>query len=241
MGIGELRQWLRVLGDAARARLPADLVGGDGEPDDKRLDGYLLRAAVLAAAGRWTRERMLADVESSYRVHGADSLADLVRESMAVREAAAALPVPGLGAVFDMALTLGAILAAVALMTWLSGARPVPWRRVAASALAVYLVFALWSLVMAWFTLKFGAFRWPSEPTDVATLAALLFVLLLAIAGLVMPAIAMGRVVRHVAPRVRRPFTVGVVAWLAVFAGSVAFTASGAEQWLVRFFVVPAG
>lgn len=241
IGIGDLRQWLRTLGDAARARLPADLLGGDAEPDDRRLDGYLLRAAVLGAAARWARERMLPDIETGYRARGDDTLADLTREAIAVREAAADLPVAGLGALLDMALTLGALALAVALMMRLSGVRPVRWRPVAAGALSVYLVFALWGLVLAWLALKFGVYRLPTpEAAGLAALAGRLAVALLAIVGVVMPALAMGRVARVVAPRLRRPLVAGALAWGAVFVGSAAFTASGAEQWLVRFFIVPA-
>ena len=241
IGIGDLRQWLRTIGDAARARLPADLLGGDAEPDDKRLDGYLLRAAVLGAAARWTRERMLPDIEAGYRARGDDTLADMTREAMAVREAAQGLPVPGLGAAIDMALTLGALALAVAVMMRLSGVRPVRWRPVAAGALSVYLVFALWGLVLAWLALKSGGWRLPTpESVGWGTLAAQFALALLAVVGAVMPALAMGRVARVVAPRLRRPFVAGALAWAAVFAGSASFTASGAEQWLVRFFAVPA-
>ena len=241
IGIGELRQWLRVLSDAVRGRVPQDLVGGGAEPDDKRLDGYLLRAAVLSAAARWTRGHMLPALEQGYRAQGAGPLAESAREALEVREAAAALPVPGLGALLDMGLTLAAIGASIALMVRLSGRRPVPWRTVAASTLAVYVVFALWGLVAAWIVLKLGAFRIPSPETiSLLELAGHALAAVLAICVYVMPAVALGRAARVIAPGFRYPFAAGVLAWFVAFFASAAFSLSGAEQAVLRFLAPPA-
>lgn len=241
IGIGDLRQWLGVLSDAMRGRVPQDLVGAATEPDDKRLDGYLLRAAVLSAAARWTRGHILPTLETGFRAQGADPLADATREALEVREAASALPVPGLGAIIDMGFTLAAIGAAIAVMVRLSGRRPVPWRTVAAATLAVYLVFAVWGLVAAWIALKLGAFGPPSPETiTLAEIAGRALAALLVIAVYVMPAVALGRTARVIAPGFRYPFAAGVLAWLVAFFGSAAVTLSGAEKAIIRFLVPPA-
>jgi hypothetical protein len=241
IGIGDLRQWVGVLWDAFRARVPHDLVGPGTEPDDKRLDGYLLRAALLSAGARWTRGHMLPAIEAGYRAQGADPLADATREALDVRAAASAIPVPGLGALLDMGFTLAAFAAAIALMIRLSGRRPVPWRIVAASTLAVYLVFSLWGLVAGWIALKLGAFRLPSPETmTLVEFAGRALAALFAIAVLVMPAVALGRAARVIAPGFRYPFAAGVLAWLVGLVGSAAFTLVGAEKAIVRFLVPPA-
>ncbi len=80
IGIGELREWLRVPGAAARARVPADLIGAADGPDDRQLGGDLLRAAALGAAAHWTRGLMLPAIEAGYRQQGHDALADLTGE-----------------------------------------------------------------------------------------------------------------------------------------------------------------
>lgn len=184
---------------------------------------------------------MLPAVEAGYREQGHDALAGVTREMLGLRELTAAVPVPGLGTIVSMALTLGAIALAVAVTLRWSGRRPLSWRTVLAVALAAYLVFALWDLAGSWFAPQAGAFRMPStDDITIWRLVVQLVAVALSLAAFLMPAVALGRATRIVAPGLRRPFTAGVVAWLAAFACSIAFTLSGAERALIGFLVPPA-
>lgn len=243
LGVGELRQWITILADAARGRVPRDLQGGGDEPDDRRLDAYLLRASALGAAGGWTRGRLLPAVEAGFRADGFDAAAGLTREALAVREAAAALPLPGLGLLIGMAIMLGAIALVVSVLIRLGGRRPVPWRILLATALSAYLVFALWGLAAFWTGLKLGAFLVPEPDAVIGArdLAGRALVVLLVAASLVAPAIALGRAARIVAPRLRFPFAAGVLAWAGALALDAAATAAGLERAVVRLLAMPAG
>lgn len=242
IGIADLRQWVIVLGTAVRGRVPPDLVSSGQEPDDKLLDGYLLRAALLSAAGRWARAPLLPAAERAYQDSGHHTMAGFAGQALGLRETSTGPVVSGLGALIDLAFSLAPIALAVVLLLRLSGRRPVPWRTAGAITLAVYLVFVVWGLAAAWLSLKFGVLRTPS--TDSVTpwrLVGSAVVMALWIAALALPAVALGRAARIAAPGLRRPFAAGLVAWIAAFACSLAFTLSGAEQAIVGFLVPAVG
>ncbi|WP_144187037.1 hypothetical protein [Elioraea rosea] len=242
IAIGEIRTWLGILGNAVRARVPADLVAADAEPDDARLDGYLVRAAALSAAGYWVRGFTLPGTEQGYRIMGAEGAAALTNEVRALRDAAAALPLPGLAAALDLALSLALLGSMVAALIWISGRRPVPWRVVAATTLAVYLVMAVWGLASAWFGLKLGGFAFSEaslRDPSAREFAVRGVTAALGLASVVMPPIALGRAARVVAPGLRLPFLSGLLAWACFIALAFATVLSGLEGALIRLLSAP--
>jgi hypothetical protein len=238
IGIGELRTWLTILRDAVLARVPADLVLAGGA-DDKRLDAYLLRAAVLSAAGYWIYGAIM------QRIGAPSAVAPLAGEIAAVRQTAGALPLPGLAQALSMAVSLALIALFVALLIRLSG-RVAPWREVAAATLGIYLVFVVWRVVSGWVGLKVAAAVHGSADPPSGTLEAAAGIamttgaLALLGAAVALPAIAFGRAARLVAPGLRRPFLAGAASWLGVMACDAAFTLSGAQRLLTQALVPPA-
>ncbi|WP_439579111.1 hypothetical protein [Elioraea sp.] len=238
IGIGELRTWLAILRDALLARMPTDLVLANGRADDKRLDAHLLRAAALSAAGYWIYGAIM------QRIGAASAVAPLAGEIAAVREAAGALPLPGVAQILSMAVTLALIALFVWLLIRLSG-RVAQWREVAAATLGIYLVFVVWRVVSGWVGLKVAATSVSSVDPSSGLIEAAPGIamnagaLALVVAAVVLPAIAFGRAARLVAPGLRRPFLGGVLAWVGVMASDLVFTVSGAQRLFTQAFVPP--
>ena len=117
----------------------------------------------------------------------------------------------------------------------------VPLRGHLGVILATAAAFVLWGLVAAWIVLKLGAFRIPlPETITLLELAGRALAAVLVLAVYVMPAVALGRAARVIAPGFRYPFAAGVLAWFVAFFGSAAFSLSGAEQAILRFLAPPA-
>lgn len=235
--IADVGEWFAVLRDAVLARPPALLFAGEGggPPADDRLNAYLLKAALLSAAASFVFERFQAQMRAVIAAN--PHLAAMMGTLDEVRAAGARVPVGFAIVILDLAIHLGLITAALMLLLRLAG-QPLPgWRVPLAGALGVFVCLQVWRLAANWGSLKIVP--WMMDPSPWSQLVRLP-VLLIWLGNFVMPAIALGRTTRALAPGLARPMLLGILAYVATFLIALAITISGLEAAILRVFALPA-